>query len=245
MGKLEKITIILPAMTETYSFEKTVDIILSTCDKNDILEFIAVVCERTIPECLQSIQKSQKKTVEEGIEFTILNQKRKYVGGAIQDAIDISKGSHILIMFPDMESDPKDVHVMIDEEKKHPDSITAASRWLLKEGFVGYDKKKKIINWLCTRACALYYGVKITDLTFGYRIYPAELMKSIRWEQLKHPFFLETCLKPVMLGVKIYEIPSAFVARTEGTSVISLGQYLHYGKPAFKIRFYKKKDLLK
>lgn len=241
----ENVSIILPAMTETYSFEKTVEIIMDTCKREDIYEFIAVVCDKTIPECIQSITKSQKKAEEAGIQFTLLYQKRKFVGGAIQDAIDVCKGSHVLIMFPDMESDPKDVVTMIEEEKKHPEDITAASRWLLKDGFVGYDRLKKVINWICTRMCALYYGTKVTDLTFGYRIYPTSIMQSIRWEQLKHPFFLETCLKPIRLGLKIYEIPSAFVARSEGESVITLGQYIHYAKPAFKIRFYKRKDILK
>ena len=241
----ENVTIILPAISETYLFEETINVILSTCDKKDIKEIIAVVCECTEDECLKSIKKSEKKCLEEGVEFFCLRQKRKYVGGAIQDAIDISKGSHIITMAPDLETHPIEAHKLIEIEKKYPNDIVLCSRFIKGGGFSGYNKVKLILNHIFQHLWNIFYGIHITDKTFGYRIYPTELMRAVRWEELKHPFYLETCLKPARLGVVFHEIPGRFDARTEGKSQNSFWQTFKYIPPAIRWRFYDEKDILK
>ncbi len=238
-------TIILPSINETFSFERTVDIILETCCKEDLCEFIAVVCDRTTEACLQSIEKSKQKSESQGIPFSILWQKRPFAGGAVQDAIDISKGSHLIMMSTDLETDPYTVQELIKEEKNHPGDITTASRWLKGGSFAGYDKKKEILNFFFQHIFSLYYGVKMTDMTYGYRIFPTRVMQQIKWEEMRHPFYIETALKPVRLGIKMYELPTKWVAREEGESQNTFLQTFAYIRPAIKIRFYKKENIIK
>ena len=33
---------------------------------------------------------------------------------------------------------------------------------------------------------------KLSDMTYGFRIFPSNLIKEIKWQELKHPFLLET-----------------------------------------------------
>ena len=238
-------TIILPAINETYSFEKTVDIILETCRREDIKEFIAVVCERTTKSCLESIEKSKGKCISMNMPFSILWQKRPFAGGAVQDAIDISKGSHLIMMSTDLETDPYTVSELIEEEKKHPEDITTASRWLKGGSFSGYDKKKEFLNFIFQHIFSIYYGIKMTDITYGYRIFPTLIMQQIKWEEMRHPFYIETALKPVRLGMKMHEIPTKWIAREEGESQNTFIQTFAYIRPALKIRFYKKENILK
>lgn len=245
MNKFKDVTFILPAVSESYLFEETIRILLSTCDSNDIREIIAVVCQKTQKDCLASIEKSKLLCEEKGIFFNILWQKKPFVGGAIQDAIDISQGSHMIIMAPDLETHPIEAHKLIALAKKYPNDIAMCSRFLRKGCFVGYDKKKLLLNHIFQRLWNLYYNIHITDKTFGYRIYPTDLMKSIQWEELKHPFYLETCLKPARLGIKFHEIPGKFAARSEGESQNNFWQTFKYIPPAIKWRFYGKKQILK
>ena len=245
INQYKNTTIILPAVNETFSFEKTVDIILQTCSKEDVCEFIAVVCKKTTKECLSSIEKSKVKCEKNKIPFTILWQKRPFAGGAVQDAIDICKGSHLIMMSTDLETDPHTVNELITEEKAHPADITTASRWLKGGTFSGYDKKKEILNFFFQHIFSAYYGVKLTDMTYGYRIFPTKLMQHIKWEEMRHPFYIETALKPIRLGIKIHELPTKWVAREEGESQNSFLQTFAYLRPAIKIRFYKKENILK
>lgn len=235
----------MPAINETFSFEQTVETILGTCEKDDLREIIAVVCGRTTAESLASIEKSKQKCLAEGFPFELIWQKRPYAGGAYQDAIDICKGSHLIIMSSDLETDPNTVHELIAEEKKHPEDITTASRWLKSGSFSGYDKKKEILNYVFQHIFSAYYGVRMTDMTYGFRIFPTKLMQSIAWEEMRHPFFVETALKPVRLGVKMHEIPTKWVAREEGESQNTFLQTFAYIRPALKIRFYSEGKILK
>ena len=70
-------------------------------------------------------------------------------------------------------------------------------------------------------------------------------MQSIKWEELKHPFFLETALKPLRLGVKFIEVPGHWAARTEGESQNGFFDNFKYFKTAFHIRVLKEEDILK
>ena len=236
IDSFKNVSIILPAIDETFSFEQTVDIILQECERQNICELIAVVCKRTTQECLNAIERSQERCREEGVPFKVLWQTRPYAGGACQDAIDICGGSHLIIMSTDLETDPHTVRELIAEEKKHPSDITTASRWLRKGSFSGYDKKKEILNYIFQHIFSAYYGVKMTDMTYGFRIFPTKLMQRIAWEELRHPFFIETALKPVRLGVRLYEIPTKWTAREEGESHNSFFQTFAYIRPAVKIR---------
>ncbi len=238
-------SIILPAINETFSFEQTVNVILRTCSRQDLCELIAVVCERTTEECLAAIERAKDRCRTEEIPFTVLWQKRPYAGGAYQDAIDICRGSHLVIMSTDLETDPYAVHELIEEEKKHPGDITTASRWLQGGSFSGYDRKKEILNFIFQHMFSLYYGVKMSDMTYGFRIFPTELMQRIAWEELRHPFFIETALKPVRLGVEMHEIPTKWAAREEGESQNTFLQTFAYLRPAVKIRFYRRERILK
>lgn len=245
MLEFKNVSILLPTLNETFSFIKTVEIILQECCHQDIGEFIAIVCERTEEESLTAIEEAKKVVSIYGIPFKVLYQVLPFAGGAVQDGIMHATGSHILMMSTDLETDPHSVKDFIEMGKKYPNDMITASRWLNKGSFDGYNKIKFVLNWIFQRMFSTFYGVKLTDITFGFRLAPTKLFQSIAWEELKHPFFLETCLKPICLGVKIHEIPSGWVARQEGDSQNSLAQTFKYLKIAFKVKFEKKEDLLK
>lgn len=245
MDKFKNVSILLPTLNETFSFKQTIEIILEECNLQDICEIIAIVCERTEKSSLFVIEESKKIVEGRGIPLHILYQMRPYAGGALQDGIMAAKGSHILMMAPDLETDPHNVKDFITKGKAYPDDMVTASRWLKKGSFKGYNKTKYVLNLIFQKFFAWFYHVKLTDITFAYRLAPTKLLQSINWEELKHPFFLETALKPIRLGVKIHEIPSQWSARQEGESQNSLLQTFKYLRIAFKVKFERKGDILK
>lgn len=245
MEQFINVSILLPTLNETFSFQKTIEIILSECDTKDIFEFIAIVCDRTNRESLDTIKRTQAMTDAAGIPLHILYQTLPYAGGAVRDGMMAAKGSHILMMAPDLETDPHSVKDFIRMAKEYPRDMITASRWLKKGSFQGYSKVKYILNYFFQRIFSWFYGTRLTDITFGYRLAPTKLFQSIKWEETKHPFFLETALKPIRLGVVIHEIPSNWAARQEGESQNSLIQTFKYLKIACKVKFEKKEHILK
>lgn len=243
--EFQSATILMAAMNETFSLIQTVEIILKTCDPDDIGEFIVVVCDRSTPGCIEAAEKAKSIAEAVGKPFTVLYQTRPYAGGAYRDGIDAAVCSHIVMMSSDLETDPHSVSGLIEMAKRYPEDMTTASRWLESGAFRGYNPVKLVLNKIFQGMFSLYYGVKTTDITYGFRIAPTALYQSIRWEEDKHPFFIESAVKPIRLGVKVHEIPTKWVARQEGESQNSFFATFKYLRPAVRTRFMSKDAILK
>ena len=149
------------------------------------------------------------------------------------------------MMASDLETDPNLVQSLIAEEEKNPSGIVTASRWLEGGGFHGYSKAKLVCNWIFQQLFSVLYATRLSDLTFAYRIFPAKLVQSIRWDELKHPFLFETLIKPMRLGVPVVEIASVWNARTEGVSQNTFFRNFEYFGIGLKVRLATKRSLLR
>ncbi len=234
-------TVILPVINETSALEQAVEIVLNDCGE-DICEFIAIVCHKTSAESLTICTAFRNRL---GDRFKILKQKLPFLGGAIRDGFDAAKGSHVLVMFSDGESDPVTVKELIVHAKANPEVIVSASRWLEGGRFHGYGPIKIYYNLAAQKFFIWLYQSQLTDLTFGFRIYPIEVVRSIVWTEVKHSFVFESILKPIRLKLPIAEVPTIWRARHEGESQLVLMAYLRYLWVGFKYRFYPLRKMLR
>jgi len=235
------VTIILPVINETYSLIQTVETIEKTCEPSDIEEFLIVVCEKTTS---QSLAVCNDVVSRLGQKARLYFQKLPFIGGAMREAFNLANGSHTVMMSTDLETDPAIVQNFIILAKKNPHCIITASRWIDGGGFVGYSKVKLVSNYAFQKLFSFIYGCYLTDLTYAYRLFPTSLIKAIKWEELRHPFFLETIIKPLRLGIKVIEIPTVWSMRTEGVSQNPFFANFSYFKIAWKVRFLKKENIL-
>ena len=235
------ISVILPVINETYSLRTTINTI-NKSSKDYIKEYLIIICKKTKKESLSEIRELKKIY---GDLIVIHNQKKPYLGGALQEGFDISTGSHVILMASDLETDPKYVSDLIFYEKKFPNGIVTASRWLKGGSFSGYSKIKFGLNYCFQKLLSLIYNSNLTDMTYAYRIMPTNLVKKIIWEEMRHPFLLETIIKPLRLGVKIIEIPAKWKSRIEGESQNTFFRNFEYLRIAIKTRFYNHDMILK
>jgi Glycosyl transferase family 2 len=241
VDRFESATIVLPVVNETTSLKKTVDILLRDVKREDVKELLIVTCQKTTGEARAVAAQLQK---ELGTLVVVHEQTLPFLGGAIRESFNLARGSHVIMMASDLETDPRDVAVLIAEARKHPSSIITASRWQAGVQFHGYSKVKLLCNWIFQRAFSMLYATKLTDLTFAYRIFPTKLVQAIQWEDLRHSFLFETLVKPLRLDVPVIEIPSAWRARTEGVSQNTFFRNFEYFKIGWRTRFAPKEKLL-
>ncbi len=234
-SKFVNCSIIIAAINETVSLRKTVEILYETCDPADIAEIIVAISKRSTPECVQT---SKDLEASARVPFHVLVQTRKFAGGAYQDAFETATGSHIIMMASDLETDPRDAVKMIAEAKERPDHVICTSRWTKQGKFgAGYNPVKLVLNYIFQKLMRLFFQVNLTDWTFGYRLFPKEVTRSIKWEELRHPFFLETILKPLRLGVPVREIPTSWTPRVEGVSQNPFWRNFLYFKTVIRVLF--------
>lgn len=245
IASFKNVSVLIPAMDETYSLAQTVDIIAETCQIQDIAEIIIIISpEKTSAETIKTAEEIIKRYTGR-IKIYIHAQTMPFVGGAVMDGINIACGSHVVMMSADLETDPELVSRFVELSKEYPERIITATRWKSGGSFKGYSKIKLICNYIFEKAIAWFYFSSLSDMTFGYRLFPSGIMKRIKWEEFKHPFFLETALKPLRLGVQFMEVPAKWEARTEGVSQNSFFATFKYFRPAWHNRFLKPEDILR
>jgi glycosyltransferase involved in cell wall biosynthesis len=234
------VSVILPVVDETDSLRETVEILLAE-NSQDISEILIVVCGKTKTTSLATVEELRGRWPD---LIQVRSQCRPFLGGAMRDAFEWATGSHVLMMASDLETDPRTVKELIARARQDIDIVTA-TRWSSGGGFRGYDPLKHLLNWIFQIFLRLLYGSILSDFTFGFRIFRARWVKTIEWTELRHPFLLETILKPLRLGARVMEIPTTWKARIEGESHNTFLQNFVYFRTALKIRFTRKDELLR
>ena len=233
-------SIVLPVVNETESLRKTIEILFNEV-KEKIKEIIIVVDKITSKDSLSVVEDLIAKYP--GV-IKLLWQKRKFLGGALQDSFEQCSGKYSVMMASDLETNPHDVKDMIEKIEMGYD-IVVTSRWINKGSFDGYNPIKFILNKIFQIFFKTLYRCNLTDLTYGFRIYKTHILKEIRWKELRHPFLLESILKPIKLRrYKIIEIPTTWKVRREGTSQNSFWMNFIYFRIGFKIMFMGEKEIL-
>lgn len=226
-------TLILPVMDETYSLVQTVESIVQS-SRPYLRELLIVICEKTTIRSLACID-----TIYESLGDLVVvhHQSLPHLGGAMREAFALARGSHIITMASDLETDPNLVPILIQKAREAPDSITTVTRWHKDGGFAGYGPIKLLANAVFQKLFSFIYQTNLTDMTYAYRIFPTKLVQAIQWTELRHPFLLETIIKPLRLGVQVNEVPGHWRARTEGKSHNSFLRNFEYLRIGLRVRF--------
>lgn len=235
-----RVSVILPVIDETASLRKTLEVLVYE-NLNDLAEVLIIVCPKTTEAALAMCEELFH---EHPSLVKIRAQQRPFLGGAMRDAFEYAAGSHVLMMASDMETDPATVKNLIAAARQGYD-IATATRWLSSDAFQGYNPLKHYLNLIFQKTFALLYGVQLSDLTYGFRIFKTEWVKNVEWEELRHAFLLETILKPMRLGARVTEVPTVWRKRVEGISHNQFLQHAAYFRIGFKTRFRRKEELLR
>ena len=176
-------------------------------------------------------------------EVSVYFQKMPFVGAAVIEAVLELNTDYIVYMSADGETPARLCSNLIDEIEQGDADIISASRWITGGSFAHYGIFKWILSASAQLLCKFVYLSKLTEFTYGFRIYRHEILKTCLFKERKHPFFLESLLVPIRLGYIVREIPVKWVPRTEGVSVVNFLTLLGYLIPVFRVRLSRKEKL--
>ncbi len=230
------LSIILPVINETFSLQNTINTLLKIKEVKEIL--IIIHKEKTTNK-----SKAICKKLSKNQKIKVLTQTKPFLGGAIIKGFENSTQRHVAMMSSDLETDPKILPKMIKYMKDY--DIVTVSRWNENKSFEGYGRIKLVLNKIFQKIVGALYRTHLTDLSYGYRIFKTDLVKKIKWDELKHPFLLETILKPLRLGCSIKEVNGSWKKRPEGYSSNKFLTNFLYMKTTIRILFMSKNGILK
>lgn len=235
LDKFESVSVVIPAINETDSLRENISVILNTCDHKDLEEILIVVCERTTPECLSVIDSIC--AYGNDVPVRLYTQIQPGLGCALHEAMQQVKGSHVVNMAADLDTDPLVITEMIRIAKTRPDAVILASRWVNGGGFIGYGRMYKLLNYIFNKMLQILFLSKVSDLTYGFRFAPVDKTLSVKWESTGFSIGMETNLRMLRLGYEIIETPAVWRVREQGDSHNSFLTKLKYIRTVFNIRF--------
>ncbi len=223
--ELPNVGVIVTAIDETWSLRETVDTLLRE-NADAIHEIMIGIAPHTTPACREvvaELETAHPDMVRHHEQTTLPG-----AGGANRECFPLMRSPWVLLMAADLETHPGTAAEMIERARVGDVDIVATSRWLGGGRFGDYSPLKRVCNWLFQRTFSVLYGVRLTDMTFGFRLYRARELRRYAWRETGHAFFFEALVTPLRCGARVAEVRTHWRRRREGTTHMPATEYLRY-----------------
>ncbi len=238
-----KVSVLMTAFNEDEALRKTIKIILETCNHDDLEEIFIIAGRRATPECHAALDELTSSNGD--VRIRAFYQSYEGPGANLNEFWDLVKGTHFVTIAADGELNPYQISEFVEQSKEKPEYMIVGSRRLSKDGFKDYDLLKKVLNFGAGIFLRVLFVTRRTEFTQPFFAAPCAVFKAINWEEQYHPIFMELLLKPLRLGIKTVEVPTAWIKRNDGKPNRGALYFIPYLKTALRIRFMKKEKILR
>ena len=205
-------------------------------EKSNIAELISHILEVSYPLDILIIDDNSPDGTADLVKRIIKNNKNIYIierkykmglGTAYCEGFKwaIGRGYDIIIqMDADLSHNPDDIPRLIDETEKY--DLIIGSRYVDGVNVVNWPMRRLLLSFFANMYARLIIGLKINDLTGGYKCFKREVIESIELLNIKsqgYSFQIEMNFLTWIKGFKIKEIPIVFTDRTVGKSKMNRG----------------------
>ena len=200
-----KLSILMPAHNEESTIAEAIRRIRAV--PLDLEREIVVVNDAstdTTPEILATLS---------GDDLVVLHHpKNRGKGAALRTGLGRCTGDLILIHDADLEYYPEDIPKLLDMQRTEQADVVYGSRFLGE--ITGMRGINRLANVGLAWATTLLYGQRITDEATAYKLFRADLLKSLPLRCERFEFCPEVTARILRSGVRIAETPIRYCGRT-------------------------------
>jgi glycosyltransferase involved in cell wall biosynthesis len=135
-------------------------------------------------------------------------------GAALKAALDHANGNVIIIQDADLEYDPQDYPALLEPIQRGLADVVYGTR------FAGGGAHRVMFFWhsmgnrMLTLISNMLTNLNLSDMEVGYKVFRAEVLKSIKLESKRFGFEPEVTMKLAKKGYRFYEVPISYHGRT-------------------------------
>lgn len=133
-------------------------------------------------------------------------------GAAIRRGLDEAQGYYTVIQDADLEYDPQEIHLLMNEAQAHPASAVFGSRFL--QSNPNIYKRFLLGNKTLTACMNLLFHAHITDSYTCYKLLPTAAFRALKLTAQGFELEAEICARCLRSKIPIREIPISYHPRS-------------------------------
>jgi dolichol-phosphate mannosyltransferase len=137
----------------------------------------------------------------------------------------LERGFEVLVeMDSDLSHSPEAVPDLLEAVEQGAD-LAVGSRYVPGGTIPNWSTGRRLLSEAGNRYASIALGIKVRDMTSGFRAYRASVLEQIDLDQVRadgYGFQIEMVMLVNALGGRVVEVPISFVDRLRGSSKMSL-----------------------
>jgi len=209
-----KLSILIPVYNEERTLEEVVRRVRSIELPKEIILVDDGSKDRS-REILTQLQQQNERAPDPLNEIRVfLQPNNQGKGAAIKIALDHAHGDVIIIQDADLEYDPHDYPALLQPIERGLADVVYGTR------FAGGGAHRVLFFWhslgnrMLTLISNMLTNLNLSDMEVGYKMFRAEVLRSIKLESKRFGFEPEVTLKLAKKGYRFYEVPISYHGRT-------------------------------
>ena len=231
---IQNISIIIPTYNERENIAQLIPDIQNITNENKMNAEIIIVDDNSPDKTSEIAEKLNKQY---GNIKVIKRSSKQGVGSARRLGFSHASMPIIISMEGDNSHKPKYIPELVKEINKGAD-IVIGSRYMKGSKIINWPIKRRIISMLANWIARFFAGVKLTDVTNGYRAFKKEILEKLVIDSESYPYNMEFACETIWKGYKASELPIIFEHRKIGTSKLYASrEFISFFATAFRFSY--------
>jgi len=223
-----KVSVVIPTYNERENIKGLIHEISDVFEKNGIDGNLIVIDDSSPDGTAREVE-----NLRERYPIVLIKRGQKlgigsaYVTG-FKRAIDLNS-EIIFEMDADFSHDPEYIPEFVKNLNNY--DLVLGSRYIKGGGIENWSLWRKIVSRGANILARILLGLKVNDITTGYRAYRKETLQGIDLDKIKsngYEFQAEILFRVVERGFGVKEIPIVFVDRRAGRSKLSKIEIINF-----------------
>lgn len=208
------LSIVIPAFNEQNTIEEILNRVMEVNLINDIEKEIIVVNDDSTDQTEKIVLQFIKTHPHAPLQY-FKHEKNQGKGAALHTGIDKATGDLIVIQDADLEYDPNEYNLLLQPIVDGFADVVYGSR------FKGGKPNRVMFYWhtfgnrTLTRISNIFTGLRFTDMETCYKMWKADIIKSIKLKEKRFGFEPEVTAKVSKIkDVRFYEVGISYYGRS-------------------------------